>query len=465
MVYSIENGILVNCDECVVDINTKIKRKTRFTIKKLDWCSTTEESKKEILTFIIGVLYNTSNYYEAPMSSRANVSKVLIEHGQFKKEEIDEIFDQHSYLSADYTSEFFSNNPTINPVDLVLGNHTGQDVPLEKKYNVPIPFCHNVRDVGFCKMKIETLKCPDCGTEVENTPDNVSLSPERDLLCPVCTNDISNDNFERRGILKFGNPTHHGHWDTQKPEIVYTGTDYFAVLHPICKKSKRPDKKGVMVVNGVWAEGYDGRIVLSLECIYCGARNALKPFKKRGAIPVLAVGNAKWKHIESPILELIKNDESRTLEFKSSLRWDYSKNNVNKELEYEVAQACAAFMNSDGGTILIGVGPDKNILGITKDYATLGKTKGRDGFELCITNVINQHLGKAYHKFLRVDFENLDGNEICYIEVKKSPVPVYIKSKNNIFVIRSGNSTQTLDSKEAVTYISQHFETGSNTKQ
>ena len=76
-----------------------------------------------------------------------------------------------------------------------------------------------------------------------------------------------------------------------------------------------------MEVNGVWIDDV-GRIVLSLECVYCGARNALKPFTKQGEIPLLNESGAVWKRFESPILELIENGENGTVEFKSSLRWD-----------------------------------------------------------------------------------------------------------------------------------------------
>ena len=56
------------------------------------------------------------------------------------------------------------------------------------------------------------------------------------------------------------------------------------------------------------------------------------------------------KHIEN-----IKKGEGRKIEFKSSLRWDFRRNEVNKDLELVVIKALAAFLNTDGGNLYIGI--------------------------------------------------------------------------------------------------------------
>ena len=214
-----------------------------------------------------------------------------------------------------------------------------------------------------------------------------------------------------------------------------------------------------MVVNGVWVDD-SGRVVLGLECIYCGARNALKPFTKGGKIPLLNESGAEWRRVESPILEIINNGESNKVEFKSSLRWDYKQNRANGELEYVIAKSIAGFMNADGGILLIGVDDYKNILGLDKDYLTFGKDKqNRDGFELRLRDVINKYIGKKYQRFIRITFENVYGKEICYVDVRKSPEPIFIKKDGrNEFVVRLGNRTQILDPKETMEYIKMHWE-------
>jgi len=84
--------------------------------------------------------------------------------------------------------------------------------------------------------------------------------------------------------------------------------------------------------------------------------------------------------VETSIEEVISKGEGLGVEFKSSLRWDFTKGTVNTKLEQTVMKTIAAFANNEGGTLLIGVNDDGEILGLDNDYTSL---KGnRDEFEL-----------------------------------------------------------------------------------
>ena len=106
------------------------------------------------------------------------------------------------------------------------------------------------------------------------------------------------------------------------------------------------------------------------------------------------------------------------------------------------------------------MGDEGNIMGIEKDFETLKEGKqNTDGFELHINNLVNGDLGKEYRKFVHVSFEMIDGKYICFIEIDKSPEPVLLKyNGKTVFVVRSGNSSQTYDEKEQNKYIKMHWE-------
>ena len=70
--------------------------------------------------------------------------------------------------------------------------------------------------------------------------------------------------------------------------------------------------------------------------------------------------------------ELIAKGKSEELEFKSSMRWDFKEGTVNEMLEEEIVKTIAAFSNREGGTLLIGVNDDGEVLGLEGDYHTLG---------------------------------------------------------------------------------------------
>ena len=144
---------------------------------------------------------------------------------------------------------------------------------------------------------------------------------------------------------------------------------------------------------------------------------------------------------EDKVKELILNGESETLEIKSTLRFDLKEGIVNKKLEYVVAKTISAFLNTEGGTLIIGVDDDDNILGLEKDIQTLTK-QNIDGFELHLRQIVKKYLGDYFEKYLKVTFPKVDDKEICLIQISKSGKPVFITSEGNeSFFVRNGNSS------------------------
>lgn len=153
---------------------------------------------------------------------------------------------------------------------------------------------------------------------------------------------------------------------------------------------------------------------------------------------------------DQQILDLIAQGESAQLEFKSTARWDLKENKKNPVMEEVILKTVAAFLNSDGGTLLIGVDDDGNVLGLQPDYQTLRK-KDRDGFELWLMgDLLLKALGNDLAPQVSVSFGMIENKEVCKVTVQPSPRPIYceIKNKNGqpeeCFLIRAGNQTKRL---------------------
>lgn len=160
---------------------------------------------------------------------------------------------------------------------------------------------------------------------------------------------------------------------------------------------------------------------------------------------------------ELTVEDLISAGESGTVEFKSSARWSYGKGGRDDVIEQTIVKTIAGFMNSHGGTLLIGVDDDGRAIGLERDYK-LVKGQGRDGFENWLTDLLDKALGKPAVANVAVGFASVDGSDVCRIEVRPSPVPVYARrgQESDLFV-RLNNSTRLLNTQEAVTYIGQHW--------
>ena len=163
---------------------------------------------------------------------------------------------------------------------------------------------------------------------------------------------------------------------------------------------------------------------------------------------------------EDKVKELILNGENESLEIKSTLRFDLKEGIVNKKLEYVVAKTISAFLNTEGGTLIIGVDDDNNILGLEKDTQTLNK-QNVDGFELHLRQVIKKYLGDYFEKYIKVTFPKVDDKEICQIQISKSGKPVFVTFEGReSFFVRNGNTSIPKNRQEQSEYEKLHWANG-----
>jgi hypothetical protein len=159
--------------------------------------------------------------------------------------------------------------------------------------------------------------------------------------------------------------------------------------------------------------------------------------------------------------------ESLTLERKETI-WFESKregqeNYVPKRpgMVTEVIRAVAAMMNTDGGTVLIGIHDLDQMIGLGRDRAI---AKNYDQLELWLIRDLQEALGKvAMATLVSLQMINMSefglesSEKVCRIDVMASPEPVAASMPNNKdksrelkFFMRDGNGTQVFDLSEAM---------------
>ncbi len=159
------------------------------------------------------------------------------------------------------------------------------------------------------------------------------------------------------------------------------------------------------------------------------------------------------KELAEDLPALIKGGEGEHLEFKSSVRWDFRQGKINKALEAVIAKTLVGFMNHRGGSLLIGVADDGEVVGLEHDYKTL-KSKDRDGFELCITDIVTSRIGADMCSFIHCVFYEIEGKDVCRVIVESVIGPVYLKDGNTSrYFLRTGNGTRELDAREAMAHV------------
>lgn len=153
------------------------------------------------------------------------------------------------------------------------------------------------------------------------------------------------------------------------------------------------------------------------------------------------------------IEDLLSSGEHEHLEFKTSFRWDVNQNKVNKNLERAIMKTIVAFLNSNGGHLLIGVDDSATVIGLENDYRSLPKANA-DSFQNHFTNVFHAMIGPEYRQYIELKISKMKGKDCCLIKVASSEKPAYLKlDGNEEFYIRTGNGTTSLKLSEAASYI------------
>jgi type I restriction enzyme R subunit len=142
--------------------------------------------------------------------------------------------------------------------------------------------------------------------------------------------------------------------------------------------------------------------------------------------------------------DLIKAGESKTLEFKSTLRWSLKEERQDdKGVTHAVLKTIAAFLNTEGGDLLIGVADDGSIVGVEKD-----QLETDDKFMRHLAQVVRNGLGDRAGTCIDPKTQIVQGKTVCVVSCQRSPEPVFLKwkgieaSPDGDFFVRSPGFTR-----------------------
>lgn len=161
------------------------------------------------------------------------------------------------------------------------------------------------------------------------------------------------------------------------------------------------------------------------------------------------------RHAEGDIAELISCGEGTHLEFKSTMRMNLHSKVVGREIELAWLKAVAAFLNTEGGILLLGVSDDGTPLGLAAD-----KFENEDKCRLHFKNLLSQFLGAEYARFVSFDLYDLNDLRIGVVECERADTPVFLKDdkQRELFIIRNGPSNIELSISRALKYIRSRFQ-------
>ena len=157
------------------------------------------------------------------------------------------------------------------------------------------------------------------------------------------------------------------------------------------------------------------------------------------------------------VAELLEQGETLEVEFKSSVFHSFKPDVPEKVITGSIIKTIAAFLNSQGGTLVIGVTDDGVVVGVEPDLTL--KKFDLDKYENALRTILINAIGAVPASKCRTRFETVDGKIVCLVDVDAAMKPTYADSDKGkgVFFVRHGNTTRQLDTKETVEYIADRW--------
>ncbi len=150
---------------------------------------------------------------------------------------------------------------------------------------------------------------------------------------------------------------------------------------------------------------------------------------------------------------LIETGETEHVEFKSTLRRNLYTEKYDKAIEHSALKTIAAFLNSKGGTLLVGVKDDRTLLGLKND-----NFPNNDKMLLHLNALIRDHISQIHTEFVSASIESLDDKRVLRIDCEPATYPTYLSaSDKEYFYVRTGPATTNLNVSKIVEYVNKRF--------
>lgn len=157
--------------------------------------------------------------------------------------------------------------------------------------------------------------------------------------------------------------------------------------------------------------------------------------------------------IDVSVPELIDSGETDSVEFKSTLRMNLHTGEKDDKMQVAALKTIAGFLNTHGGTLLIGVADDGEVVGIGKDGFP-----NEDKMALHLGNLIDSKLGEVFRPYVHPRFDDQDSDRVLVVRCEPGPRAAFLKDgQQQRFFVRGGNATTELQGGAITDYVKKRF--------
>ena len=150
---------------------------------------------------------------------------------------------------------------------------------------------------------------------------------------------------------------------------------------------------------------------------------------------------------------LVKKGETQTIEFKETYNYDLKTKQTNKGLELPIFKTISGFLNTEGGTLLIGVRDDGIIKGMNDELKKFHKGSF-DEFKKKFATAISHKIGDQFQSLIKYDFISSEKGDVFELICKPSDKPVFFQE---CFYIRTNPRTVELKGQDLYNLLKNRF--------
>ena len=157
--------------------------------------------------------------------------------------------------------------------------------------------------------------------------------------------------------------------------------------------------------------------------------------------------------VSLPVGALVETGEGGLIEFKSTLRVNLHTGEKDPRMEQAIVKTVAGFVNTSGGTLVVGVSDDGAPVGLEPDGFA-----NEDKANLFLIDLLKSRLGAPAMLYIHPRFEDYQEERVLVVDCHRAKAPVYAKEgSTERFYIRTGAATTELTASQMSAYISQRF--------
>lgn len=133
---------------------------------------------------------------------------------------------------------------------------------------------------------------------------------------------------------------------------------------------------------------------------------------------------------------------------------DVRKGSREKYIEVSAFKTIAAFLNTKGGVLLVGVDDSGFVRGVDAEVTKLFKGS-LDKFMLHFKNGLRDRIGEQFYPTIDQRIVRVDDKSVLVVDCTAASIPCYLDG--NDFYVRTNPATDKLEGPKLVEYVKGHF--------